>query len=93
MPETQDDRGDIERLRERLLLDPRDDGAMCALAGLLEAAGDLPGAIDLLQRALRVDPYRISALLDLGRLWNHLGRYRAGAVVVHTRTVDRPGLH
>jgi len=33
----------------------------------------LPGAIDLLQRTLRVDPYRISALLDLGRLWNHLG--------------------
>jgi predicted TPR repeat methyltransferase len=71
--EIPDDRNDIERLRERLLLDPRDDGTMRMLAGLLEQAGDLPGAIDLLQRALRVDPYRMEALLDLGRLWSQLG--------------------
>jgi predicted TPR repeat methyltransferase len=73
VPEMPDDRTEIDRLRERLLLDPRDDGTMRALAGLLEAAGDMPGAIDLLQRALRVDPYQLNVLLSLGRLWSILG--------------------
>jgi len=61
------------RLRERLLLEPRDKRAMCDLAVLLGAAGDLPGAIDLYQRALRVDPYDTDVLVRLGRLWNWLG--------------------
>jgi predicted TPR repeat methyltransferase len=56
-----------------LLFDPRDDGTMRALAALLEAADDLPGAIDLYQRALRVDPYRPDVLVSLGRLWSILG--------------------
>lgn len=63
----------VESLRERLLLSPQDTGAMGALAAMLEAAGDLPGAVDLHQRALRVDPYNLPALLDLGRLWTLLG--------------------
>jgi predicted TPR repeat methyltransferase len=63
----------IERLRERLLLDPRDTDAMRSLAAILEEAHDLPGAIDLYQRALRVDPYQIDVLAGLGRLWSHLG--------------------
>jgi predicted TPR repeat methyltransferase len=63
----------VESLRERLLISPQDAGAMRALAGLLEVSGDLPAAIDLHQRALRVDPYLLSALLDLGRLWALLG--------------------
>jgi predicted TPR repeat methyltransferase len=63
----------IESLRERLLLSPQDTGAMLALAGLLEAAGDLPGAVDLYQRALRVEPYNLPALLALGRLWTQFG--------------------
>ena len=46
---------------------------MVDLAALLEHKGDLPQAIDLLQRALRVDPYRLDALLGLGRLWAALG--------------------
>jgi predicted TPR repeat methyltransferase len=46
---------------------------MCDLAVLLGAAGDLPGAIDLYQRALRVDPYDTDVLVRLGRLWNWLG--------------------
>jgi len=71
VPETSG--GQIERLRERLLLDPRDSGAMCALALALEAAHDLPGAVDLYQRALRVDPYQPDVLVSLGRLWTVLG--------------------
>lgn len=63
----------VESLRERLLISPQDSNAMRSLAGLLEASGDLPGAIDLHQRALRVDPYLAPALLDLGRLWAQLG--------------------
>jgi predicted TPR repeat methyltransferase len=64
---------EIVRLRERLFLDPRDARAMCDLAILLGASGDLPGAIDLYQRALRVDPYDTDVLVRLGRLWNWLG--------------------
>lgn len=71
MPETPG--GEIERLRERLLLDPRDTGAMRALAVLLEEVHDLPGSVDLYQRALRVDPYQIEVLASLGRLWTVLG--------------------
>jgi predicted TPR repeat methyltransferase len=70
MPNTQ---SETDRLRERLLLDPRDAGTMCRLAALLEDAGDMPGAIDLYQRALRVDPYQLDVLLGLGRLWSILG--------------------
>jgi predicted TPR repeat methyltransferase len=73
VPETPETRTETERLRERLLLDPRDAGAMCRLAALLEDAGDLPGAIDLYQRVLRVDPYQLDVLLSLGRLWSTLG--------------------
>ncbi len=62
-----------ENLRERLLLSPQDTGAMWELAILLENSGDLPGAIDLYQRALRVEPYREAFLLALGRLWGVLG--------------------
>lgn len=62
-----------EELRERLLLMPQDTGAMAELAILLENSGDLPGAIDLHQRALRVDPHRVEAVLALGRLWGTLG--------------------
>jgi predicted TPR repeat methyltransferase len=39
---------------------------------LLEGAGDLPGAVDLRQRALRVDPYDLDSILELGRLWREL---------------------
>jgi predicted TPR repeat methyltransferase len=63
---------EMGRLRERLLIDPRDVSAMRDLAGLLERSGDLAGAVDLHQRALRVDPYRLDAILDLGRLWREL---------------------
>jgi len=66
-----DDR--IAALRDRLLLAPRDSGAMAELAGLFEEAGDLPAAIDLHQRALRVDPYQIDIVLALAALWNTLG--------------------
>jgi predicted TPR repeat methyltransferase len=61
------------RLRERLLLAPQDIEAMKELALLLEKSGDLPGAIDLYQRALRVDPYEMTVLASLGRLWAELG--------------------
>ncbi len=71
VPETSG--GEIERLRECLLLDPRDTGTMRALATKLEEAHDLPGAVDLLQRALRVDPYQVDVLTTLGRLWAVLG--------------------
>lgn len=71
MPETPS--GEIEGLRERLLLDPRDTDAMRALAVLLEEAHDLPSAVDLYQRALRVDPYQVEVLASLGRLWTVLG--------------------
>jgi predicted TPR repeat methyltransferase len=64
---------EIERLRERLLLDPRDTESMRLLALRLEDEQDLPGAIDLYQRALRVDPYQLRPLLALGRLWTILG--------------------
>jgi predicted TPR repeat methyltransferase len=64
---------EIDRLRERLLIAPRDDAAMASLAALHERAGDLPQAIDLLQRSLRVDPYRSDALVGLGRVWAALG--------------------
>lgn len=46
---------------------------MWELAILLEDSGDLPGAVDLYQRALRVDPYRVAFLTELGRLWRELG--------------------
>jgi predicted TPR repeat methyltransferase len=62
----------IDRLRQLLFLDPRDVFAMRDLARLLEQSGDLPGAVDLHQRALRVDPYRLDSILDLGRLWHEL---------------------
>jgi predicted TPR repeat methyltransferase len=62
-----------EELRDCLLLAPQDTGAMWKLAILLENSGDLPGAIDLYQRALRVDPYRVAWLTELGRLWRVLG--------------------
>lgn len=61
------------RLRDRLLIAPQDSRAMLDLAALLEAAGDLPGAIDLNQRALRADPYLADAAAGLGRLWASLG--------------------
>jgi predicted TPR repeat methyltransferase len=63
----------IATLRDRLLLAPQDSAAMAELAGLLEAAGDLPGAIDLYQRALRVDPYAVDIVLRLGHAWRALG--------------------
>jgi predicted TPR repeat methyltransferase len=62
-----------EELRERLLLAPQDTAAMQDLAVFLENSGDLPGAIDLYQRALRVDPYHVGVILELGRLWRALG--------------------
>jgi len=62
-----------EELRERLLLAPQDTGAMREWAVLLENSGDLPGAIDLYQRALRVDPYRVDIVLELAGLWRVLG--------------------
>jgi predicted TPR repeat methyltransferase len=68
-----DTHGETSQLRDRLLIAPQDGGAMIALAGLLAAAGDLPGAVDLLQRALRVDPYDASVALQLGGLWAELG--------------------
>ena len=46
---------------------------MWELAILLENSGNLPGAIDLYQRAVRADPYRTAFLLELGRLWRALG--------------------
>jgi predicted TPR repeat methyltransferase len=63
---------EIDRLRQGLLLAPRDMETMRTLATLLERSGDLPGAIDLHQRALRVDPYHLGAVLDLARLWREL---------------------
>lgn len=63
----------VNRLRERLLIAPRDLAAMLDLAAILERKRDLPGAIDLCQRALRVEPHEIGALLALGRLWSELG--------------------
>lgn len=71
--QSEDDADAIDRLRQHLLLAPRDERAMVELAALHEAAGELPQAIDLCQRALRVDPYRLEALLGLGRLWAALG--------------------
>ena len=64
---------EILRLRDRLLIAPGDAGAMSDLAALLETTGDLPGAIDLYQRALRVDPYQVDVVLALGRDWAALG--------------------
>jgi predicted TPR repeat methyltransferase len=62
-----------DRLRERLFLAPHDTAAMKSLAALREASGDLPGAIDLNQRAVRADPYNAETLLSLARLWAALG--------------------
>jgi predicted TPR repeat methyltransferase len=73
LTEIPEKRNDTESLRERLLLAPQDTGAMQHLAILLENSGDLPGAIDLYQRALRVDPYHVGLVLELGRLWRVLG--------------------
>jgi predicted TPR repeat methyltransferase len=73
LTEIPEKRNDAESLRERLLLAPQDTGAMRELAVLLESSGDLPGAIDLFQRALRVDPYHVDVVLELGRLWRELG--------------------
>ncbi len=67
------DMDEASRLRERLFLAPHDTGAMIRLAALREASGDLPGAIDLNQRALRTDPYNAETLLSLARLWAALG--------------------
>lgn len=79
----------VESLRERLLISPQDAGAMRSLAALLEDAGDLPGAIDLHQRALRVDPYLVPAVLDLGRLWAQLGDVvRAKSWFERARSID-----
>jgi predicted TPR repeat methyltransferase len=64
---------EIQHWRDRLLLDPRDIGAMLRLAALAEEAGDLPGAIEQAQRALRVDPEQREALFRLGALWARLG--------------------
>jgi predicted TPR repeat methyltransferase len=71
--EIPENKNTAEGLRERLLLAPQDTGAMWELAILLENSGDLPGAIDLYQRALRADPYRTAFLTELGRLWRELG--------------------
>jgi predicted TPR repeat methyltransferase len=70
--ETGQDARRIDDLRQSLLLAPRDIETMRALANLLERSGDLPGAVDLHQRALRVDPYHLGAILDLARLWREL---------------------
>ncbi|MDB5394931.1 MAG: SAM-dependent methyltransferase [Rhodospirillales bacterium] len=80
---------EIVRLREQLFLEPRDTRAMRDLAVLLGAAGDLPGAIDLYQRALRVDPYDAEVLVRLGKLWNWLGDFnRARSWFVRALSVD-----
>lgn len=63
----------IERLRDRLWLAPNDIGTIVALADAHSALGDLPAAIDLYQRALRVDPVTLEALLGLAGCWNRLG--------------------
>jgi predicted TPR repeat methyltransferase len=87
--ETPYDLTDIERLRERLFLAPGDSRVMCDLAALLAAAGDLPGAIDLYQRALRVDPYDVDVLVRLGELWNQLGDYdRARSWFARALSID-----
>jgi predicted TPR repeat methyltransferase len=84
-----EDDGDIMRLRERLFLDPHDVDAMRALAEALERLGDLPGAVDLQQRALRVDPYRTDSMLDLGRLWRQLAnRERATSWYARALAID-----
>ncbi|MDB5365280.1 MAG: uncharacterized protein JWM77_1207 [Rhodospirillales bacterium] len=64
---------EIQHGRDRLLLDPRDVGAMLRLAELAQGAGDLAGAIEYAQRALRVDPEQREALFRLGELWAQLG--------------------
>ncbi|GIL37897.1 class I SAM-dependent DNA methyltransferase [Roseiterribacter gracilis] len=64
---------EIQYWRDRLLLDPRDLGAMLRLAGLAQEGGDLAGAIEYAQRALRVDPEQKEALFRLGELWAQLG--------------------
>ena len=63
----------IARLRDRLIISPRDTATMRDLALQLAAAGYLPGAIDICQRALRVDPYDTEVLVQLGRLWTEAG--------------------
>jgi predicted TPR repeat methyltransferase len=73
LPETDDPDSEIGRLRERLLLAPGDMDAIVALAGSLEARNDFPAAIDLYQRALRVEPYDIPVMLRLAVLWSALG--------------------
>ena len=60
-------------LRDRLLIAPDDATTMRELAKLLEELNDLPQAIDLYQRALRVDPYQPDVTVNLGRLWLALG--------------------
>lgn len=60
---------EIFALRERLLIDPQNIGTMQELAALLEAGGDIPGAIDLYQRALRIDPYETAMMLRLAGAW------------------------
>jgi predicted TPR repeat methyltransferase len=64
---------EIQHWRDRLLLDPRDIGAMLRLAALAQDVGDLTGAIEYAQRALRVDPEQKEALFRLGELWAALG--------------------
>ncbi len=64
---------EIQHWRDRLLLDPRDVGAMLRLADLAQDAGDLADAIDYAQRVLRVDPEQREALFRLGELWARLG--------------------
>jgi predicted TPR repeat methyltransferase len=64
---------EIQHWRDRLLLDPRDVGAMLRLADLAQTSGDLTGAIEYAQRALRVDPEQREALFRLGDLWAQLG--------------------
>lgn len=75
--------------RELLLLDSRDAQAMTELAALMRGRGDLPQAIELLQRALRVEPENAAAAFAVGTAWAELGEAgRARAALTRYLTLD-----
>jgi predicted TPR repeat methyltransferase len=84
-----DSNDEIARLRDRLIIAPRDTAAMRDLAVQLEAGGYLPGAIDICQRSLRVEPYDTDVLLHLGTLWTKAGDVaRAGSWFERVLAID-----
>ena len=79
----------VTEARQAVALDPNDADACITLGEILSCAGEPQEALDLVEKALRLDPhYPPSYLFALGQTYYLLGRYEE-AIVAYKRLLTR----